>query len=216
MGLRVAQPAREIVGLIPPMRGGCAYTGRVTDHDPVHSRSELAAALGVHESTLRRWISAGGMPGGGDGPWNTEQVRAWAAQRRSRAARRAPVSSRLRSDRDSSGTAAVPSTSSERDPAVDLEELRGAALEEEARRHAVRFRRARADREELELARVREALISRSDVEKLLVERALTFKRSLMPLGRRLAPILAGLEARQVQQRLDAEIRAILEEYSRG
>ena len=65
------------------------------------------------------------------------------------------------------------------------------------------------------LKKLRGELIEAETVDRLLVTRALEFKKALVNLSRRLSPQLVGLDVRALRERIDSECRKILETYSR-
>ena len=65
------------------------------------------------------------------------------------------------------------------------------------------------------LKKLRGELIEAETVDRLLVTRALEFKKALVSLSRRLAPQLVGMDVRTIRERIDDECRKILETYSR-
>ena len=79
----------------------------------------------------------------------------------------------------------------------------------------VAYRKARAARELIMLKKLRGELIEAETVDRLLVTRALEFKKALVSLSRRLAPQLVGMDVRTIRERIDDECRKILETYSR-
>lgn len=58
-------------------------------------------------------------------------------------------------------------------------------------------------------------LVERELVENILVQRASLFRKSALGLGRRLALELAGMDAARIQERIDQEVRGLLEEVSK-
>lgn len=177
----------------------------------LHTLGDLAEAAGCTPRTVSRWRRDASMPHR-SGPWSREQVeaiRGWAAARRSRAARHGR-------DADLSDRPGRMPPADAGNAGDGLESLTRAELDEAGRIAAVRFRSARAEREATITAQLRGTLIPRSEVAKLLVGRALAFKRSLLAAGRRLAPLVVGLDARQAQTVIDDELTGILRHYSRA
>ncbi len=72
-----------------------------------------------------------------------------------------------------------------------------------------RWQMAKAEREELALARERGELLERNEVERTDRIVFTTLRRRFMDLGRRLAVELEGCRARQIQERLEDEVREI-------
>lgn len=81
-----------------------------------------------------------------------------------------------------------------------------------------RYRSARADREELLVARLRRKLVEVEDVERQFTARAYEFRTSLLLLSRRCGHKIAaaaGIEAKVVNGILDSEARELLASLSR-
>lgn len=162
------------------------------------TKAELSRQLGVTPKTVYRWI-ADGMPGGNTGPWDIAAIKAWARARRSESARRTehvgPHAGEWPKE--------VPRGTS------------AAGVREKMEAATLKWREARAGKETVALRKLQGELIEKAEVERLLVERALAFKKSLTSLGRRLAPLVAGMDVREAAARIDDEARAILVAYSR-
>jgi len=77
------------------------------------------------------------------------------------------------------------------------------------------FRMYRSLLMEVEYKKAIGEVISRSEVERLLVERATELKKSLIGRGRRLAPRIAHKDVRQCQEILVGDSMEILRAYSR-
>lgn len=78
-----------------------------------------------------------------------------------------------------------------------------------------RYRLAKAEKEELALARIKGDLVPREEVAELLVTRATEFKRALEGMANDLPPHLAERPAKEVRARMREAVRRILERYSR-
>lgn len=76
------------------------------------------------------------------------------------------------------------------------------------------WRRARRKMAELELERISGSLISLEEVERGRVERVIYLKRSMLALPRQVAPVLVGLEARQIQTLLKERLEDMIREYA--
>ena len=155
----------------------------------VPSLAELAKALDVDFSTAFRWKSAG-VPIEPDGGFDVEKVDAWRKERVSNARRRGP-------------------------PAMEWKERETAPASGEDKRWTNEYRKAKALKEVMLLQELRGQLIETEKVEQFLVSRALELRKSLLGLGRRLAPVLVGRTTREIQAEVDAATTRILEEYSR-
>lgn len=157
----------------------------------VSSLAELAKALDVDFSTAFRWKSAG-VPVEPDGGFDVDKVDAWRKERVSNARRRGPPAMEFK-ERES-----VPASSGGDD-----------------KRWTNEYRKAKALKEVMLLQELRGQLIETEKVESFLVARALELRKSLLGLGRRLAPVLVGRTTREIQAEVDAATSRILEEYSR-
>lgn len=157
----------------------------------VRTLAELADALEVDFSTAWRWTQSG-IPTEADGSYVVEKVDAWRRQRASNSRRRSTAIL----PRDVGAPALAPSS--------------------EDKRWATEYRKAKALREVLLLQELRGQVIEIDKVEDLLVARALELRRSLLALGRRLAPVLVGKDVRALQAAIDEETSRILEHYARA
>jgi hypothetical protein len=77
------------------------------------------------------------------------------------------------------------------------------------------FRKYRAKLAELSFKQKLGELILRADVESLLVDRAVEFRRALLDMGRRLSLKLAHKDSQQIQSIIETEATDILDAYSR-
>ena len=79
-----------------------------------------------------------------------------------------------------------------------------------------RWQAARATMAEMDLAKARGELISRADVERERLERIREVKGALLPLARRLAPILAALDGnrKSIEDRIASEVSKILQTFA--
>lgn len=159
---------------------------------------ELAVAVGRSPSWVRKAITEG-MPSLADGTFDVEKVREWMKARPD--GRRAlgksatyPQDRRGRTDRRPRALG---------DPDGELDNVE-------------RYRKLKADDLELKVKAATRELIPRAEVRNLLVSRATEFQRSLLLMPRRMAPALVGLEAREIQAKLEAEARRILDIYARA
>lgn len=75
----------------------------------------------------------------------------------------------------------------------------------------VRFRTAKARLAEIELAKRMGELLPKEEVEAEWLSAIITFKKGLMGLPKRIAPQLAGLEAKEIQAVLTKRVRELLE-----
>ena len=79
-----------------------------------------------------------------------------------------------------------------------------------------RFRLARAEKVELDVAKLKGELVERVEVEDGLVARARLFRTSLLGLAARLAPVLAPMDSvAKIERRLTREFEGLLREYAR-
>lgn len=79
-----------------------------------------------------------------------------------------------------------------------------------------RMRQARAEQEELKLSVVKGELLRREDVERGRVARVVALKRGLLALPRVAAPLLVGLELREIQALLKEQIEERIREFAGG
>lgn len=79
----------------------------------------------------------------------------------------------------------------------------------------IHFRKFRAKLSEVSYKKERGELISRAEVETLLVDRAVEFKKALLSRGRRLSLRLAHKDSQECQRILDEDSLQTLETYSR-
>ncbi|MCB9869698.1 MAG: hypothetical protein H6837_07555 [Planctomycetes bacterium] len=149
---------------------------------------DLADAVGVDARTVRSWRHLPDFPGGPRGPWDPEVVTTWAA------ARRRQSLSEAAKKREAARGHGLPS----RDPA------------------SIRYRTAKAAREELSLQRLRESLVPREDVEPMLLARAAELRRAFRGLGRSLAGALQGRDPREVQRMIDERVARTLSDFVRA
>jgi len=77
-----------------------------------------------------------------------------------------------------------------------------------------RYRKAKAEIEEMKLASMRGELVPRDDVEAANVAKVLAVKRALLALPKQLAPALAGREAREIQAYLTTRIEDVVARFS--
>jgi phage terminase Nu1 subunit (DNA packaging protein) len=77
-----------------------------------------------------------------------------------------------------------------------------------------RWREARADREELRLKQDLGELVPRAEVEAGRVARVLAIKRAFLSLPQRSAPVMEGMDARQIRSFLGEEIRFIIAQFA--
>jgi phage terminase Nu1 subunit (DNA packaging protein) len=81
----------------------------------------------------------------------------------------------------------------------------------------VRFRLARAEKVELDVAKLKGEMVDRADVEEALVRLARVFRTSLLGLPARLAPVIASMDSvPKVEKRIRRELEGVLREFSRG
>jgi hypothetical protein len=79
----------------------------------------------------------------------------------------------------------------------------------------IQFRKFRAKLSEVSYKKEKGELISRAELETLLVDRAVEFKKALLSRGRRLSLRLAHKDSQECQKILDEDGLRILETYSR-
>ncbi len=157
----------------------------------VRTKEELAQACGVHPRTADNWIKAG-APKLPDGSFDVDVVAAWARERRSQSGKR-------------HGEALMPNDSQR----TGDERPRSGVSQVD------RFRKLKADEIELKVKKARGLLIERAEVDRLLVARAITFKRELTNMARKLAPLLVGKTVIEIRAEIELQCRHLLDKYSR-
>lgn len=80
----------------------------------------------------------------------------------------------------------------------------------------LRKKLAQAERAEMDLAARKGKLLDAGEVEQGRLARIAIAKATLLSLPARVAPVLEGRGAREIEAELDAEMRRVLEEFSRG
>jgi phage terminase Nu1 subunit (DNA packaging protein) len=78
------------------------------------------------------------------------------------------------------------------------------------------IRRLQAELKQLELDRKRGESIGIQEHERRIVAQIETVKRALLGVGRTLAPVLVGLEAREIQAMIDDRMREIIAAFAMG
>lgn len=170
--------------------------------------SDLANRLGVTARTLSRWRREwGGFPEASPDGWSLEEVRRWhAGKQRERLARKRTSHRRA---------ARAPVPDAEVEGVGELEQA-SLDLDTEQKRWATKYRRAKAEQEELRLEQLRGSLIPRAEVESMFAARVHEIAAKLDGLGRSLAPQLAGLTPREIEDRINDATRAIREHFARA
>ena len=80
----------------------------------------------------------------------------------------------------------------------------------------LRRERARAGREELELAQLKGEYVRRDENEASNIRKFTHIRNAFQGLPTRMAPVLYGRDPADIEQMLDTEVRKILESLSRG
>lgn len=173
----------------------------------------LANALQVSTGTLSRWRSQwAGFPKKKRGGWDAEEVRAWHTEAvRERADRKRANNSKTRLKQTRTGRPHGPDP--EIAPFEDVEPLRVA--DEEAKWRAA-YRKAKAEREMLELQKARGEVVDRGEVEDMFSSRVHEITARLDAMGRTLAPQLEGLTAREIEARINEHSRGIRIHFARA
>tara|TARA_R100000951_G_scaffold111706_1_gene111057 strand:+ start:19 stop:588 length:570 start_codon:yes stop_codon:yes gene_type:complete len=174
--------------------------------------ADLAKAVGVSKSCVYQWKQKGLEElRGEDGRFDPGEVRIWIkTKKKQRMAKNRPPmeikednQQRLRVEKvEASRGGGVQTTS----PDLDLEEEKDWSNE---------YRKARAIRENLTVKQLQEELINRKDVEEMFAARAREVRQTVLSLGRRLAPRLVGMNAREIESEINQETRRICLSYSR-
>lgn len=171
-----------------------------TATDPITQVPKLAKACKVSKRTVYNWRKFEDMPGGPDGPWDPDAVKAWADERKRIACARGNPQAL---------PPTAPTALSLTEGAID-DSVDPATLAPDTR-----YRLARAKREELILLRLRNELVEREKVENMLVARGQDLRRQLTGMGRRLATLVRGKSDRQVQALIDDTVATALDQFVR-
>jgi hypothetical protein len=175
----------------------------------------LSEVLGVSQSTIYKWKQAGlEEVRGSDGRFDPGDVRVWVkAKKKERMSKRRPPmeikednQQRIRSEKTELARESQGLGSTKESEDQDLEEEKDWSNE---------YRKARAQRETLTVSKLKKELISRQVVEDMFADRAREVKQSILSLGRRLAPRLLGMNAREIENEIGKETRRICLDYSR-
>ncbi len=78
-----------------------------------------------------------------------------------------------------------------------------------------KYREYKARLAKLELQKAEEKVISRDEVEKGQVERILSVKRALLSLPKAIAPIVGGMEPREIEAYVTEKINEIINQFER-
>lgn len=154
------------------------------------SRKELGLAFGVSTRTVDRWVSQG-CPRNSDKTFRLADVDDWREISR-------PVSERDPTSR---------STEPDRSPGGSGTSLE---LKRSAQEAVLRYREARAEREELVVEEMRGNLIQVSESKRRRVALCAMFRQELMALASRLSHLLHGRAPSEIHKIIDSEARRIL------
>ena len=176
---------------------------------------ELAKVLGISKSSVYKWKQEGLEDlRGSDGRFDPGEVRIWVkTKKKERMAKRRPQmeikednQQRIRREKTELARESQGLGSTQEPEDQDLEEEKDWSNE---------YRKARAQRETLTVSKLKKELISRQVVEDMFADRAREVKQSILSLGRRLAPRLLGMNAREIENEIGKETRRICLDYSR-
>ena len=192
----------------------------------VPNLSELARRLDRSRTWAHEAIKKG-LPRMADGRFSLDEVRAWmASQKDGRLREHKRIRAEVQEENEQKAEVAIAELEEEKAAKRAAQQVfpqdrrgrtdRKVQIELGAQDPTDRYRRAKAEREELQVAQMKRQLVPRSEVLTLLVARASEFNRALMLSARRMAPKLVGLDVREVQAELEAEARRILESYARS
>lgn len=157
---------------------------------------ELAQALDVDETTLRRALRDPTFPLAADGGVDPDEARAWFLARASASRRRGSPSA---------DAEAQESRATKQYGGTDVVDDRASVAAAQAE-----FRRARAEAERLKIARLRGDLIDRAEAAKLVSVWAQAFATGLLAVEGRMAAYLTP----ESRARLSEEHRALLRAFS--
>lgn len=153
------------------------------------SLAQVAKKLGVTKGTVSKWKRLG-LPLDADGRITLADAQAWRASRPRRVGMH-------------DGEALIP------------EEKAALADDDEGRKALTQYRRAKAMREMMRVRELRGELVPLTEIDGLLVRRALEFRRGLEALENKLPSRFPEVAAK-LKQVLHAEFRSLLERYSRS
>lgn len=86
--------------------------------------------------------------------------------------------------------------------------------EEDKIKWEVRHREYRARLTELELKKAYGLVLNKEEVEAGRVARILTVKRALLLLGKTVAPVIVGMEPREIQAYIDERVKEIIRQFA--
>lgn len=89
------------------------------------------------------------------------------------------------------------------------------SLDEQAKRADLRWRNARAEKEEILTKQIRGTMFSKADVLTEWTERVVAVASGLEALADRLPPLLAGLDPKEMQSIIKNEVRLLREAFAR-
>ena len=176
---------------------------------------ELARALGVSKSCVYKWKQKGlDEIRGEDGRFDPGEVRIWVkTKKKERESKRRPP---MEMEEDNQQQIQSEKFEASRDAlaTVDITGADDQDIEEE-KDWSNEYRKARAQRENLTVKQLKGEVVNRREVEEMVADRASEVKQSILSLGRRLAPRLVGMNAREIETEIGLETRRICQEYSR-
>lgn len=173
--------------------------------------TELATRLSVSPKTISRWRQWEGFPEKVDGAWDSAEVRRWQV----RAVEKRAAQRRLNQSRGTRASVIDAEDLEEDDEDDDLEQA-VLSFDAEQRKWDLEYRKARAQNEQLRNAKLRGELVEKSEVAQQFAARTHEVTSKLEGLGRKLAPQLFGLSAREIEVRINEEVHAIREHFARA
>ena len=173
---------------------------------------ELARLLGVSKSCVYNWKKKGlGEIRHDDGRFDPGEVQAWVeTKKKEKLAKSRPSMDMRHNNQHDLKREKV--EAGKKDPVgLDHEPL---DIEDE-RDWSNLYRKMKALKETIVVRQLQGEVVNRREVEEMFADRARSVKQTIMSLGRRLAPRLVGMNAREIETEITKETRKICQDYSR-
>lgn len=170
-----------------------------------HTQQELAAALGLSQSVISRWLKRGDCPIPTKGPWTDQHV-----------ALLGPWRQLLQEDRATGLHPKAAEAPVGRPAGIAMNMPSSDSMPANARQVVdVKLKMERMTKIRLERQILEGSYIDKAEVERRSLAKVLAVKSSLMSLGARVAARCIGLQAHQIQELLEEEARLICGQFAR-